>query len=160
MERERLTEIVGECLPIDREKLTKEKVEKRAENIRESGKYIIFDIERHPGYGNTELPPEVSVTLQTWRYDKKEGTLTKTCEFDRRHYFIEKNERGEPICKNCKSTLDLHEDLFDTLWRCPKCGAVGGKEEGIIKEHPLFGAMIKDESQWKRKDHYWVPRRE
>lgn len=73
MNKQELTARIDDSLPAG-QSLTKEKVENRAINIQETDLYILFDIERHPGYNNPQHG-QPDITIQTWRYDKEASAL-------------------------------------------------------------------------------------
>lgn len=156
MDRQELAARTEDPLPIEHQSLTRNKVESRAFNIRESNSYILFDIVRHPGVGTSQLgqPQE---TVQTWRFGEENNHLERVNEFARWYMFaIEQNGEGEPVCRNCGSGLDTHEDMFGFLWRCADCGAVGGKEEAIFD--PVIGDPLGKRTDYEETvNGLWVP---
>jgi len=148
--------MIDHALPVERQDLNKQKVKDRAINIRESGSYILFDIERHPGYGNHQTG-QPDIVLQTWRYHTENSSLEMICKFSRFHMDkLAQNDVGEPECRHCNSPLDRHEDLFGFIWICRECGAVGGKEDEIFD--PVVGESLFERKDYQEiKDGLYIP---
>lgn len=159
MDREELVERIDDQLPVDGNRLNRDKILKQDRYlcIQEEEDYIRFDIERHPGAGPSH-PGDPYTTLQTWRYDKETSRLQRVCEFARWHIdTIEQATTGEPRCRHCGAELDLFEELFGFSWRCPTCGAVGGKEEEAFA--PSFGEGLVDRAEYEEiEEGLWIPR--
>lgn len=154
MDRQELATRINDAI-YDAYSLTKERVENRASNIRKVDSYILFDIERHPGAGDTLAAPDNAI--QTWRYDDGTSALERVCTFAASYMdTLKQNKVGEPVCRHCGTDLDPHADVFDFIWRCADCGAVGGKEKEIF--NPTLGEPLGKKSDYEeREDGLWVP---
>lgn len=154
MDREELVRRFGDTMSSPEHSLTREKVEERATNVRDYDSYVLFDIERHPGAGESQLG-KPHTTIETWRCDKESNAVEHVCEFDHM-YTIEQNEEGEPVCRSCEKVLDLHEEVYGYIWRCFGCGAIGGKEEEIFD--PSIGEPLGEREAYNEiGDGLWIP---